>query len=351
VPSNLNITALTLTKGRDVAQTTNIDPSASAKVIFEGSIRQKLRQANLTIDVVIPVLNEESCIEGLLHDVMMARNHDWFQIQNIYVISDASTDQTDGIVQRLARRDFRIELIKKPERKGKYDSINLAFSISSADVVLFIDADVRLASEQSIAKLLHHFRDGGVSLVQGGLVRVHPGFTPHAAKLAAHFDWILVDKIRRRKAISFWSIDARVMALSRDFYRQLVLPCSLADDQFIFYSCIQEGRKFVWADDAIFYYGPPESMADFSHQWSRYFFYTRKSCQHFGEELVRRDMSVPGLWRTIMSCLLRHPLCGLMWLVGFAISRVEFMLGINFDKYERGFFWTKSNSLKISAKR
>jgi len=27
------------------------------------------------------------------------------------------------------------------------------------------------------------------------------------------------------------------------------------------------------------------------------------------------------------------------------------MLGINFDKYERGFFWTKSNPLKISAKR
>jgi len=334
-----------------VVQITNINPSASPKVIFEGSIRQKPRQAKLIVDVVIPVLNEESCIEGLLHDVMMARNHDWFQMQNIYVISDASTDQTDGIVQRLARRDVRIELIKKPERKGKYDSINLAFSISSADVVLFIDADVRLASEQSIAKLLYYFRDGGVALVQGGLVRVHPGFTPQAAKLAAHFDWILVDKIRRRKAISWWSIDARVMALSRDFYRQLVLPCSLADDQFIFYSCIQQGHKFVWADDAIFYYGPPESMADFSHQWSRYFFYTRKSCQHFGEELIRRDMSVPGLWRTIMSCLLRHPLCGLMWLVGFAMSRVEFMLGINFDKYKRGFFWTKSNSLKISAKR
>ena len=52
---------------------------------------------------------------------------------------------------------------------------------------------------------------------------------------AAHFDWILVDKIRRQKAMSWWSIDARVMALSRDFFRYLVLPRSLADDQFIFY--------------------------------------------------------------------------------------------------------------------
>ena len=322
------------------------DVSAAVEVLPRDTTRETPLQARITIDVVIPVLNEESCIEGLLHDMMIAKSRDWFQIQNIYVISDTSTDQTHDIVQRLARRDVRIKLIKKPERKGKYDSVNLAFSISSADVALFIDADVRLADEHSLAKLLHYFRDNKVALVQGGLVRVHPGFTLHAVKLAAHFDWILVDKIRRQKAMSWWSIDARVMALSRDFYQQLVLPCSLADDQFIFYSCIQQGRKFIWADDAIFYYGPPKSIADFSHQWSRYFFYTRKSRQHFGEELVRRDMSVPGLCRTIMSCLLRHPLCGLMWLLGFAMSRVEFMLGVDFDKYERGFFWTKSSPLK-----
>jgi len=323
------------------------DKSVTTEVLPTDTIRVKPLQARITIDIVIPVLNEESCIEGLLHDVMMARQHDWFQIQNIYVISDASTDETNDIVQRIARRDLRIKLIRKPARKGKYDSINLAFSVTSADVVVFIDADVRLASEDSITKLLPHFRDDETSLVQGGLVRIHPGFTLHPAKLAAHFDWILVDKIRRRKAMSWWSIDARVMALSRDFYRRLVLPCSLADDQFIFYSCIQQGRKFVWADDAIFYYGPSESMADFSHQWSRYFFYTRKSRQYFGEELIDRDMSVPGLRRTIMSCLLRHPLCGLMWLVGFAISKVEFMLGVNFDEYERGFFGTKSSPPKI----
>ena len=302
-------------------------------------------QAKINVAVVIPTLNEESFIKVLLYEVTTARQYDWFQIQNVYVISDDSTDQTDDIVQGIARGDSRVRLIRKPERKGKQDSINLAFSVISADVVVFIDADMRLANEHSIAKLLHHFRDGETSLVQGGLVRVHPGFTLHPAKLAAHFDWVLVDKIRRQKPMSWWSIDARAMALSRDFYRQLVLPCSLADDQFIFYSCIQQGRKFVWAEDAIFYYGPPETMSDFSHQWSRYFFYTNKSRQYFGEEFINRGMSVPTLWRTIMSCLLHHPLCGLTWLMGFAISRVEFILKVNFNKYERGYFWTKSSPI------
>ena len=307
-------------------------------------------QTEITVDVIIPALNEESCIEGVLHDVVLARQDDWFQIQNIYVISDASTDQTDDIVQQVVARNRRVKLLRKPERKGKQDSINLAFSVTGADVVLFIDADVRLASEHSIAKLLHHFRDGKTALVQGGLARVQPGFTLRPAKLAAYFDWILVDKTRRRKAISWWSIDGRVMALSRDFYRHLALPRYLADDQFIFYSCIQQDRKFVLANDAVFYYGPPESIADFSHQWSRYFFYTRESRKYFGEKLIDRDMRVRGLWRTTISCFLRHPLCGLMWASCYAISKIEFALGLDFEAYRRGFFWTKSGRFKTQSK-
>jgi len=61
-------------------------------------------------------------------------------------------------------------------------------------------------------------------------------------------------------------------------------------------------------------------------------------------------MSAPGLWRTILSSLLRHPFCGLMWVLCYAISKIEFVLRLDFETYERGFFWTKSRPIKISAK-
>ncbi len=325
--------------------------SVPPEVFPLGRTTGKPLQEVITVDVAIPAFNEGNCIVDLLLDVMTAKQDDLFQLQNIYVISDASTDQTDAIVQQVAARNHKVKLIRKQGRKGKQDSVNLAFSVTIADVLVFLDADVRLASEYSILKLVQYFRDGKTALVQGGLVRVCPGLSLNPVKQAGYFDWILVDRIRRQKDMSWWSIDGRVMALSRDFYRNLVLPLSLADDQYIFYSCIQQGLKFVWAEDAIFYYGSPISVADFSHQWARYFFYNKKSRQHFGEELIVRDMSVPGLRRTIMSCLLHHPPRGLMWLIGFAIARIEFVLGIDFDKYDRGLFWTKSRSLKITTKR
>jgi hypothetical protein len=58
-------------------------------------------------------------------------------------------------------------------------------------------------------------------------------------------------------------------------------------------------------------------------------------------------MSVPGLWQTIMSSITRHPVCGLMWVLCYGISKFEFMLGVNFGKYEQGFFWTRSTLLRI----
>jgi len=304
------------------------------------------RQGQVTVDVVIPVFNDAGSIGDLLHDLMLARQRGWFRIQSIHVISDASTDGTDDVIRRVAGVDPRVKLVRKKERKGKQDSINLALAVTNADVVVFIDADVRFADRHSLAKLLRHFHHGDVAVVQGGLVRCLGGLSVRPATLAAHFDWILVDRIRRRKALSWWSVDGRVMGLSRDFYHDLVLPSFLADDQFVFYACVQQGRRFVWADDALFNYGPPVSMSDFSHQWSRYFFYTGKSCEYFGEDFIRTDMSVPGLRRTILSCLWRHPLCGVMWLMGFAMSRVEFMLHFGFDGYARGLFWTRSSRLK-----
>ncbi|MFC1904187.1 glycosyltransferase [Chloroflexota bacterium] len=178
--------------------------------------------AQLRIDIVVPAYNEEDFVGDVLQDVMAAKQSDWFRIENIYVISDASTDSTDDIVQQASREDKRVKLIRKAERKGKPDSVNQGISLAQADVLVFIDADHRLGDKDALVNLLRYFHGGQAALVQGGLVRVRPGLTLNPIKYAAYFDWIIVDKVRRQKPISWWSISGSVMALSRDFYQHLV---------------------------------------------------------------------------------------------------------------------------------
>ena len=50
------------------------DKSVTTEVLPTDTIRVKPLQARITIDVVIPALNEERCVEGLLHNVMISRN-------------------------------------------------------------------------------------------------------------------------------------------------------------------------------------------------------------------------------------------------------------------------------------
>ncbi len=40
--------------------------------------RDELEQATATVDIAIPAFNEGSCIDGLLNDVIMARQGNWF---------------------------------------------------------------------------------------------------------------------------------------------------------------------------------------------------------------------------------------------------------------------------------
>ena len=46
----------------------------AAEVLSKDTFRETLLQAGITVDVVIPALNEERCVEGLLHNVMISRN-------------------------------------------------------------------------------------------------------------------------------------------------------------------------------------------------------------------------------------------------------------------------------------
>jgi hypothetical protein len=99
------------------------------------------------VAVLIPARNEErniaACVESVLANTGVELK--------VLVLDDASTDRTGDIVRDLATRDGRVRLIEgqplPPGWNGKQHACWLLAQATTSPLLLFLDADVRLAPD------------------------------------------------------------------------------------------------------------------------------------------------------------------------------------------------------------
>jgi glycosyltransferase involved in cell wall biosynthesis len=99
------------------------------------------RQAAATVDIVIPVYNEERALPGCV-DVLHTYLADHFPYDWTITIADnASTDTTSAVADELAARFDRVRVLRL-DRKGRGLALRTAWSYSDADVVVYMDVDL-----------------------------------------------------------------------------------------------------------------------------------------------------------------------------------------------------------------
>ena len=95
------------------------------------------RQGLKKLSVIIPVYNEAGTIERLIRKVEQAQV-DGLQ-KEIIIVDDASTDDTNQVLQRL---QSTIRLIVHPKNLGKGAAVRSGFRAATGDIVLIQDADL-----------------------------------------------------------------------------------------------------------------------------------------------------------------------------------------------------------------
>lgn len=120
-----------------------------------------------SISVLIPARNEEANIANALHSVLQSHGIDF----EVIVLDDNSIDQTAEIVRESAKLDPRVHLkLAQPLPVGwcgkTFACQQLAMS-ASHPLLLFIDADVRLARPDSLARLAQFFDRSDAALISG----------------------------------------------------------------------------------------------------------------------------------------------------------------------------------------
>ena len=120
-----------------------------------------------SVSVLIPARNEAGNIRAAIESVLHCEGLDF----EVLIWDDHSSDDTAEIVREISSKDSRVRLIKgvplPSEWAGKpFGCWNLA-ERSRGDVLLFMDADVRLRGGDSLMRMAAAFRRTDLDLLSG----------------------------------------------------------------------------------------------------------------------------------------------------------------------------------------
>ncbi len=114
------------------------------------------------VSITVPAYNEERTIAATLERVLELDYP--ADRRQVLVVSDASSDRTDEIVRSFASRG--IELLRLPQRSGKSAAENAARTHLRGDIVVNIDASVRI-DRAALKPLIAVFADPTIGVASG----------------------------------------------------------------------------------------------------------------------------------------------------------------------------------------
>ena len=219
-----------------------------------------------TVSLIVAAHDEEDVIERRLTN-LLALDYPPEKLE-IVVASDASTDRTDELVERVAVADDRVRLLRCP-RGGKVAAQNRAVRSTSGEILAFSDANAQWAPD-ALRKLVRNFGDPDVAYVCGGHFYEAPDGTNREGTYWRFESWL------RRNESRLGSITGGIgpiYAVRRDDY--VDVDPRFGHDLALPYLMVQRGRRAVFEPDAVAWEKPSRDIEDeyrrkvrmFEHCW------------------------------------------------------------------------------------
>ena len=172
------------------------------------------------ISVLIPARNEERSIEVAVTSVLLSGNVDL----EVVVLDDHSSDRTAEIVQSIAAADPRVRLETAPGLPAgwcgkQHACANLAM-LASHDLLVFMDADVRLAPD-ALRRMGWFLESSGADLVSGFPLQETGSFSERVVLPLMHFlllGFLPISRMRKSRAAAFGAGCGQLFLARRDAY-------------------------------------------------------------------------------------------------------------------------------------
>ena len=249
------------------------------------------------VAIGVMIHNEAGNLPGLL-ERLRTESIEGVYPDPIVVVSSGSTDESEAIVEQVAREDDRVHLISENERRGKAHAINqfLDQYTSEADICILISGDV-LPESGALARLVEPLRRPDVGMTGGRVIPVNPRHTPVGQ--IVHALWALHHAVARRQPklgemVAFRSSIGRLD------------PRTPVDEASIEAKVIGTHQRLVYVPEARVYNRGPANIAELIQQRQRIWRGHRWLRKHTGYTVATyrlRDLMLPAIGH-----LIRHPL-------------------------------------------
>ena len=209
---------------------------------------RRVRQAAITppLSLVISAYNEGAVIRRKLDNALSLSYPR--EALEVVVVSDASDDGTDAIVQEYSSRGVR--LVRQPERRGKTAGLNRTVPALRGDIVVFSDANA-MYEPNALLKLARNFGDPEVGCVTGEARYLTGG--RGAADVGERVYWDYEIQIKRLETAlgSMVGGDGAIYAIRRALWREL--PENAINDFLNPLQIVEAGWRAVYEPDAVCY--------------------------------------------------------------------------------------------------
>jgi len=203
------------------------------------------------VSIVIAARNEAASIGERLAN-LTALDYPKDRLQ-VIVASDGSDDATVELARAAA--SGRTEVLDLG-RVGKADALNEAVARATGEIVVFTDANSSFAPD-AVRRLVATFADPDVGGVAGNQVYTPGGAT--AAEAGERPYWSFDRIIKRAESVAGSTVSATgaIYALRRSLVPTIM--AGVTDDFYTSTSVVDQGRRLVFAEDAIAYEPPAPS--------------------------------------------------------------------------------------------
>ena len=199
-----------------------------------------------TVTVVISAHNEASHIAATVRN-KLAQDYP-AALLDVMVVSDASSDGTDEVMQRLAAQEPRVSFLRQEPRSGKTAALNGLLERAHGEIVVFSDANSMYRAD-AVRHLVAAFADPGVGYASGRMLYVDPSGSLVGDGCTSYMRYENTLRGYESAVGSVVGADGGIDAVRRSLYRPMradqlpdfVLPLDI----------VQQGFRAIYVPEAV----------------------------------------------------------------------------------------------------